>query len=213
MQRLFRPLISALQVLTGICLAIPHSGWTQHTAWELNKEKDGVVIRTRERAEEHTKEFQAEMTVPTSVNKLVTLIQTDSLGIRWINRAEQFKTLKIVNDSAWYSYTEISIPWPFLNKDLITYNQLFRKPDGSIAISMVSHPTYIPEKKGLSRLQHSEGWWYFTPSANGDTRVTYEVFAKSSGGLPEWIVTPIIIHGLYVTLRDLRSVVQQVQEE
>ncbi len=181
----------------------------QENAWEENKLKDGITVLSREKSSEKTKEFRVEMEVEATLETLVSVIKNASLGTKWINRAVKFKTLEELTPEEWYSYTEIAIPWPFLNKDLITRNTL--TADSLlrfVEISMISEPNFIPEKEGLSRLQHSEGVWRFEKTDKSKTLVSYEVFARSSGGLPAWVVTPIIVHGLYVTLKDMRQVVK-----
>lgn len=192
-------------VLELLCL--PLLG--QENPWEEDKVKEGITVSSRERSSEKTNEFKAQMVVEADLEILVKVIKEASLGTQWVNRAVKFETIDEVDAYEWYSYTEIAIPWPFLNKDLVTHNTLFYDSTGQkVEVQMISEPDYIDEKKGLSRLQHSEGVWVFQELEAGEIQVSYQVFARSSGGLPAWIVNPIIVHGLYVTLRDLKKVVQ-----
>ncbi len=197
-----------LLLLWGVFCSVCVSANAQTAAWQLEREKDSITVSSRHRDEEKTKEFRVEMKSSYAVADFVRIIKEASLGTQWIHRAVRFETLETLNERTWYTYTEISIPWPFANKDLITHNTLLENTkEHNVTIRMVNQPTFRPQIEGISRLEHSEAQWRFETLPSGETLVAYEVFARSSGGLPAWLVNPIIVQGLYATLRDLRTVV------
>lgn len=180
-------------------------------SWKLSMEKDGIRVYSRKRPGSGMREMKAEMTISgMQPGKVIRLIRNDSMATEWINRAVQFRTLHTENPNEWFTYTEVAIPWPFPNKDLITRNRLVASP-GKTLIEMLSQPDFYPEQAGKSRIGRSDSRWIIVQEAGG-THITYEVFAESSGGLPEWVVMPILVRGLYSTFEQMRNLLAETKD-
>lgn len=149
--------------------------------------------------------MKADMIVHTSVEKLTALVRDASIGTRWIHRAKEFRLLEQPNDSTWYTYAVISIPFPFDDKDLVTLNQQQTLPGQAVCIRISSHPQYLPPVPGRSRIGRSESQWTFYPVGSDAVRVEYQVFAAQDGFLPAWIVIPLVAGGLHDTLDKMRQ--------
>jgi hypothetical protein len=131
----------------------------------------------------------------------------DSEGAtEWINRMKIFKDLKVINDTVWYTYSEVEIPFPFKNKDFITKNVISQdKKTKIVTIAIKSVPDFIPEKEGKSRIRKSEGFWQFKPVGLGKTEITYTFYAEQDGSLPAWLVNPIVVNSVYDTMLGLQK--------
>ena len=155
--------------------------------------------------------MKAEMEVSVSVTTLVELIKDAEKAPKWISRVYSFENAEIISEYEWYTYSEVSIPWPFNDKDLVTYNILtYSLPDSSAFIESESKPEYIEEKEKRSRIKNYHGSWTFTPMENGNTQVVYKVYSQSSGGLPAWLVTPLVANGIHDTLQEMREQLEEV---
>ncbi|MEH0156063.1 hypothetical protein V6R21_18085 [Limibacter armeniacum] len=175
--------------------------------WQLIKEKGEIKVWYRVKSDGH-REYKAEMVTKVSVKEIVDLIQNDELGTKWINRAVAFKTIDQEADSSWYTYTEIEIPWPFDNKDLVSYNRVFYQSPDSAFIKMDAVPNHIPEEKNKARIVHMDASWAAKSLDEQSSVLTYTV-ASHAYGLPPWIAQPIVAHGLYTTLHDMDKVLQE----
>lgn len=143
--------------------------------------------------------------------RYLAVIKDDKTVPEWINRMKIFKNIKVLNDYQWYTYAELSLPWPYSNRDLISLNTLKQTNEGVIMIDIENKPKYLPHKPKRVRMQHAKGHWRFKSLGNGKTLVTYQFYAQPNLGLPTWIINPLATKGVYNTLRKLRKVVKRSQ--
>jgi hypothetical protein len=172
--------------------------------WHLHKEEGGIRVYSRPYQHKSFKQFRTQMEVETSPEVMTAVIRDSQGALAWVDRAKVFKDLKVVSTSEWYSYTEIEIPFPFKNKDIVTHNQLWQDSLG-IGVRIVSEPDFVPTEKGKDRIEKSEASWYFKALPGGKTQVTYLVYSEPDGILPQWLVAPLVAGSLHHTMKNLRQ--------
>jgi len=180
-------------------------------SWKLIKEKDGIKVYARPYKNTKHRELKAFGVFNTSLSSLVAVIKDDKSVPDWINRMKIFKNIKVINDYQWYTYAELSLPWPYNNRDLVSLNTLKKTKDGIIIIDIENRPQFLPQKNKKVRMQHAKGYWRFKDLGNGKTLVTYQFYAQPNLGLPTWIINPLATKGVYNTLKQLRKVVKRPQ--
>ncbi len=180
----------------------------QDDTWSLKKERDGVEIfvRWREVAQDQkVRQLRAVMHHSGgSIDNTIKLIKDDEAALRWVNRAVQFYSFDIKNEHEWFTYSEISIPWPFENKDLITHNRLVRN-ETSARIELVSRPEKVPEKQKISRIELFNGEWLITANSKNDIKIEYLIMTEGPPLLPTWISDPLVENALIKTMLDMRA--------
>lgn len=182
-------------------------GQEKKVEWNLLKDKGTVKIYNRMKSDGF-QEYKGVVSVSADVEKIISLIRNDKKGVKWINRAVDFKTVGELNDTEWYTYTEIDIPFPFDNKDLVSLNKLEHQSLDSALINMVSEPTYLPEYKDKARIEHMEASWYAVRQDSETTRLEYRVVSHKQI-LPLWISQPLVSHSLYKTLEAFKKLVEK----
>ncbi len=180
-------------------------------SWKLIKEKNGIKVYARPYKNTKHRELKAFAVFNTSLSSLVSVIKDDKSVPDWINRMKIFKNIKVLNDFQWYTYAELSLPWPYNNRDLISLNTLKQTKNGVVIIDIENKPQFLPKKNKKVRMQHARGYWRFKPLGNGKTLVTYQFYAQPNLGLPTWIINPLATKGVYNTLKKLRSIVKRPQ--
>lgn len=183
-------------------------------SWELEKDKDGVKVYNKKY--KSGKMVKGVITMNTKLSALVALIQDWTRATEWINRAEQFKVFEKVSDKEWYVYSEISLPFPYSNRDMITKSILTQNANTKeIKINLKAYPDKLPEDDDLVRIQTAEGSWIFTPSGSGKVKVTYQMYVDPdiSVPLPNFIKDPIIANGIITTLTNMEEQVKDYQSK
>lgn len=203
-------------------LLLPFSAWAQddkietHSEWQLSKEKDEIKIYTRWRPVEEdreAREMRGEMVVEVPIHNIVHLIKDDSKATQWINRVKTFKNVKIINDLTWYSYSEMSIPWPMDNQDMVTKNELKVNKNGTILIVLTGAPEIVPVKDGVRRIEHFEGGWKLEPMEDNRVKITYSMFNNSKPVIPRFITDPLVLNSFWSTLDDMRKILIENKDE
>ena len=175
------------------------------TDWQLHKDRDGVQVFTRKTPDKSFKQVKAVMTVDASLSTMTAIIKGGEDTPKWADRLKIYKTLKSLSNTEWYSYAEVSMPWPFKNKDIATKNLLSQDKDKTVNIQVISVPDYTPKVKDKDRIKKSEGAWIFKPLGKGKTEVTYLFYTEPDGILPQWMVTPLVVNSVYTTMHQLRD--------
>lgn len=188
------------------CLLCANISFAQE--WKLLKNSEGIKVYNRTYQNTEFKEYKAVMKVTTSLNALIKLIKNDTLAKNWISRVKKFHTLKTVSDKEWYTYAEMSLPFPFQNRDLISHN-ILQEDQNQVIIQLVSQPNFIAEKKDKVRMKTSKGKWEFRQLSDNEVEVIYEFFSEPAVALPQWFVQPFIVQGIYNTLETMRKIAVQ----
>lgn len=187
---------------------------TQAQSWDLEKDKNGVKVYNKKY--KNGKIVKGIITMDTKLSALVALIQDWTRATEWINRAEQFKVFEKVSDTEWYVYSEISLPFPYSNRDMITKSILTQNSSTKeIKINLKAYPDKLPEDDNFVRIQTAEGSWIFTPAGSGKVQVTYQMYVDPdiSVPLPNFIKDPIIANGIIDTLLGMQEEVKDYQNK
>lgn len=179
--------------------------------WKLIKNKQGIRIYARSYKNTKHRELKAIGVFRTSLSCLVAIIKDDTAVPDWINRMKTFKNIKVISDFEWYTYAEISLPFPYYNRDLISLNTLKQNKNGIVTISIKSKPTYLPERKKKVRMKNAEGHWRFKPLGDGRVLVSYQFYAEPNLGLPSWIMNPLATKGVLNTLKSFRKMADKTK--
>jgi hypothetical protein len=68
---------------------------------------------------------------------------------------------------------------------------------------------YVPEKKDIVRVKHSEGKWIITPESNGYLRVEYTLRTDPGGDIPAWLFNMFVTRG---PLESFEKLQQQIKK-
>jgi hypothetical protein len=157
--------------------------------------------------------MRIDMTAEASPGDVIAVIKSDRDAKKWMYRAKQFYSFDPEGEDTWYTYTEMSVPWPFSNRDLVLKNELEWSGDRNAArIKLTGIPDHIPVEGNLKRIEHFDGSWSIDPIEPGKVLVRYEVFTKSEPVLPRWIIDPIVEQGFWDTMYKMRTMVRAYSE-
>ena len=124
--------------------------------WKLVKNQEGVKVYTRKVENFKMKEFKAVTTMMASPDELLDIIRAVDRYHEWMENMAHSEVLKKISDDEIYIYAESRVPWPFSNRDVVTYSMLYWEGEKAI-VDMTGVSDYIPEKKGIVRLPYSKG--------------------------------------------------------
>ena len=179
----------------------------QNNEWNLKKDKDRIIIHTREDETTGNIEFKASIIIETTIDSLLSVFNDIDNYKEWMADTKVSKTLKKINNTKRYIYLEAKVPWPLENRDMPIYQEIIRTSK-STKISLLGKPNYIPNKKGITRIEKAIGSWEFIPLANNKVKVIYQFMADPGLNIPNWIINFFIVDGPYKTLTNLRLIVE-----
>jgi hypothetical protein len=128
----------------------------------------------------------------------------------WVYGTEVCTLLKQMSPGDLIYYSEVDLPWPASNRDFIIRITLTQDPlTKVVTIKAENKPQYVPEKKGVVRIQRSSGLWHLTPMDNGLVKVEYTLQVDPGGMIPAWLVNMVASTGPYQSFIGLRKQVKK----
>ena len=152
------------------------NAFSQENKWELKKNSNGIVIYTREDKTTGNIEFKASIELETTIDTLLKVFKDINAYTEWMADTKVSKVLKNISDTERYIYFEVDVPWPLENRDMPVLEKTTITSKGA-KISLIGKPNYIPEKKGITRIEEAVGFWKFIPLPNNKVKVTYQFVA------------------------------------
>ena len=179
----------------------------QNNKWKLKKNEDGIIVYTREDKVTGNIEFKASVELETSIDALLRVFKNVDGYTKWMADTKVSKTLKTISDTERYIYFEANVPWPLENRDMPILEKTTITSKGA-KIELIGKPNYIPQEKGITRINEAKGSWIFLPLPNNKVKVTYQFMADPGLNIPNWVINLFIVDGPYKTLTNLKSIVE-----
>ncbi len=198
--------MSKVCITTAIIFLFGSVTFGQSMEWESRKNKDGIKVFTRNVENSGFKEFKAEMTVPCSMHKAVYVIKDSDNACDWLHNCKSSEMLKKESELVQYNYSVTHMPFPFDDRDMVF--KMESKPGDSVYVIYVSGVSgYVPEKKGIIRMDVAEGSWVIKQNNDETLHISYSMYVEPGGSLPSWLVNTKITEIPYETLSKLRDLV------
>ncbi|HEX3385921.1 MAG TPA: START domain-containing protein, partial [Mucilaginibacter sp.] len=103
-------------------------------------------------------------------------------------------------------YSEISMPWPLSNRDLVIQLSFKRDTvDHTLHIQAKSIPGVLPPKPNLIRVPFSLAEWDVKVLPNKLLDIQYTLSADPGGALPAWLVNLAASVGPYNSFQKLKA--------
>jgi hypothetical protein len=183
-----------------ILLLVPGFLVTKATDWTLKKEDGNIKIYT---ASNNNTTIKVESVVDATSTQVIAAFFDFERRKQWIYGNKSSKLLKKINDTEFVYYSEMSIPWPYSNRDFVAQVKISRTSPGVVVIDSHSEPEYIPEKDGLVRIKHSTAQMVLTSLGNNTTKIEYVIQLDTGGDIPGWLTNMCSTKGPYETFEKL----------
>jgi hypothetical protein len=180
------------------------------TDWKLNTDKEGIKVYTSLMPGSKIKAIKVESTLDATPSQLVAMVMDIKNSPTWVYHTKSAMLVKQVSPSELYYYSEVNLPWPVANRDFVAHLIVTQDPDTKVVtIAGPVVPGLVPERKGIVRIDHSNGKWTITPTGNGQINVEYSIFVDPGGDLPSWLVNMFATEGPLQIFRNLKTQLQK----
>ena len=156
-----------------------------HESWFLNKvdKKANINIYYRIRDSGNV-EFRGEMTLETSLQSCVAILQDADSMHRWVYNVKQANVLKKLNEFEAYSYVVNSVPFPLTERDSVIHT-ILQQDKKTLAVTILgsSVPTYIPEEEKYVRIIEVNSYWKFIPLDKRSTQIIFQGYGEPGGNI------------------------------
>jgi hypothetical protein len=205
-QNMSRKIISVIFIFASLAINV----FAQEPEWNLEKEKDGIKVYTRQLEGRKIKEFKAETTINANIDVLEAILRDVPNYVDWIDKLKFAEIIETVNEDEFYVYSEANIPWPFENRDGVSFDKITKNElNGEIIISTLGVVDKMPEVKGVVRMPESEGYWMLKPKDSAQTDIIYQFYGDPGGGIPEWVINAFLVDSPLKTIANLKEIAEE----
>jgi hypothetical protein len=178
--------------------------------WELKRDKGGIKVFVREKADSKIKELKFTTRVEASLSTIAAVLTHVEGFDDWVYASVESRTIKKISDTEVYYYTEIDFPWPFDNRDLVLYSKFWQDPKTLAINSYTTSAHWMEaEKEDLVRITKAELRWTFTPLGNGIVKVDYYLNSDPGGNIPAWMVNLAADQGPLQTMVKFKEMLEK----
>lgn len=177
-------------------------------SWDLEKEKNGITVHTREVEGSELKEFRGKIKLKADLNTVVSLIEDNPNYVTWFKDCKHAEAVKVLNTKEKYIYIQNGAPWPVNDRDFVVHTVFSQdKTTGTVTYTIRSIPNIVAEKKGLIR-GTLKGFWKLVP-AGDEIEVTYQILSDPGGSIPSSIANFVVVDIPYETLKKMKEKVTE----
>ncbi|WP_207766253.1 START domain-containing protein [Leptospira wolffii] len=175
--------------------------------WDLEKEKNGIVVHTRQIEGSELREFRGKTRLKTSLHTVIALMEDNPNYTTWLKDCKKSEAVKVLNPKEKYIYIQNGVPWPLNDRDFVIHSILIQdKNTGAVTYQMRPVSNVVPEKSGLVR-GTIRGFWKFVPMGD-EVEVTYQVHSEPGGSIPTSIANFVVVDIPYETLKKMKEKVE-----
>lgn len=177
-------------------------------AWELDRDKEGIKVYTREVEGSRYREFKGVTEMQTSLASAVGLLDDTSACQDWLHLCEESRVLDQKNWSERYIYQISDLPFPASTRDAIFHATITQSADREVLIELSSRPDYIPETDHV-RIHDSHGAYLLQVIDDYTIRMTWTMYINPAGSLPAFLVNRLLTDIPFKSLLKFRDLVSR----
>jgi len=195
--------IIIMLLIAGIC-----TGLHAQTAWELKKDQDGIKVYSGSIPNSNIKAIKVTCILNATLTQLTALLVDVKAHEQWVFHSKTSYIVKQLSPDHIIAYSEISMPWPLTNRDVVTEMNISQQPATKVmSISIIAVKGNVAVSKDKVRVPMSKVNWTVTPLSNNQLSVEYVAQADPGGDIPAWVVNSFSTKGPFETFLKLKELV------
>jgi hypothetical protein len=175
------------------------------TNWELKKDAEGIKVYTADKAGSNVKAIKVLCTLNASPDQLIRYLMNAKAHEQWVYSTKQSYLIKQVSEGHQIYYSEITMPWPLSNRDIVVDFKIVRNPNNVITVKASAIDGYVAKDKKKVRINFSDVNWTVTPAGANTLNIEYVAQADPGGSIPGWVSNMFITKGPFETFKLLRT--------
>lgn len=200
-----------LCLLLMLCLA--SFGSKAQTNWELKKDAEGIKVYTAAKAGSDIKAIKVLCTLNATADQLIAYLTDAKAHEQWVYSTKQSYLVKRVSEGHQIYYSEITMPWPLSNRDVVVDLKIVKNSNNVITVKASAIDGYVPKDKKKVRISFSDVNWIVTPAGTNTLKVEYVAQADPGGNIPTWVSNMFITKGPFETFKLLRKALKDRASE
>ncbi|MFY0626128.1 MAG: hypothetical protein JXR07_07535 [Reichenbachiella sp.] len=190
-----------LLVLTMMtcCLHFANAG-----DWNLAKDKNGIMVYTREAEGSDIKEFKAITTLDANLEDIIVVLQDYENYPKWYDHVKTSYLIEKKENEANIYHLEMGMPFPFSNRDVVCKMVIDDSKDW-VEVWITNEIGIKPPDDGIVRMPVASGSWKLKQISSNKVEVHHQFKGDPAGNIPAGIVNMFLVAGPLNTMTQLQE--------
>jgi hypothetical protein len=194
-----------MNVLIAVLICLLHGSELQSTpGWELKRERNGIIIYTREATDSDLKEYRAYAVIGCPLEDVFEFALDLEHRPQWVNHCTGLEIIDTVAGRVRY-HTSYDLPWPLPDRDLVVEMEVLEKDSNAVHLLTRSIDLAYPVPEGVVRMPRYREEVFYERLDAGHTNYRIEGFADPGGKVPAWVVNMFLVDGIYDSVIRIRE--------
>lgn len=179
--------------------------------WKLAKESEslGIKVFTSEVEGSNLDAFKGEMVVKEQLWRLLALLNDIKKAPKWVENCKSMELLEQKSEKEAIFYTVNHVPWPLLNRDLVSRVKTHvDEQTHAVTLNISAVAGVVDKKEKLVRIPMLKGFWRFIPVSKDEIKVIYQVHADPGGDIPAWLANAVAVNNPFNTLKNMQKMLK-----
>ena len=195
------------KMMLFLLLSCVHFMVHAQTTWDLKIDEDGIKVYNGSMPNSSLKAIKVTCILNATPSQLTALLLDVKAHEQWVYDTKRSYLLKQLGDDHLLYYSEINMPWPLTNRDVVVELNISQQPGTNIIyITANSVEQYLPVNKDKVRCS-SKVSWTVTPMGNSRLSIEYIGQADPGGAVPAWLANSFSTKGPFETFKKLKQVI------
>lgn len=166
--------------------------------WVLKKDKDDIVIYTRESADSPLKEYRASAIIKSPLPDVFRFLTDLNYRPAWVIKCAGLEIIDTLEEGGILYHTSYDIPWPLSDRDLVVVADIFYDKENRKARLLTNiSDTEHPLQEGMVRMTRYKEDVFLEEIDSLHTEFKAEGFVDPGGSVPAWVVNMFLIDGIH----------------
>jgi len=172
----------------------------------LRKSEDSIFVYTCDATNSAFKAIKVEFKLNATLSQYAaTVLRADEYKL-WHYKAINPHMVQRMNQTEFYYYTQIRIPWPISNRDMIWRLKLSQDSISKVlTVTLRNSPDFLPKNNGIVRIPTGHSTLTVTPLSPDLVKVNYYIEIDPGGSVPAWLANMFIAQAPWQTFKNLKD--------
>ena len=188
-------------IVFAILVVAPAYALAIDKSWKAVSDFDGIIVYEKDNLKSDLVALRAEAIIDAKINKVCTVLADHSRKKEWMPRLKSIIPIKVISPYERFEYSESNIPWPFTDREFLTYitgdvTRDKKKQLKTVFIKLRSvEETQLPKNltNSVPKTKNVRAQLHYShinleKVDENSTKLTIEFVTDPRGAIPTWIV-------------------------
>lgn len=174
-------------------------------AWQEWRKNDVLKVSFRASELDGLIEIKAQAELKSTLSGFINFIEDLNNMPNWLDNAESAAMIKQISVNENIFVTRFNAFLLVSAREMVIHSHYWQNPDLSLEIAVTDASYAINKEPNVIRMQVFSADWKIIPTSAKTISITYQFIVDPKGDLPQWLIKPITLRGIWHTLTNLSS--------